>query len=203
VTSPFAPDGGFPPPLSELPPAGFDQAAVDMAYVDAVQTLVDDLKPLELLLADLSPTTPGDDDARLRDMTRQVAESIDRMSNLEPTLYGQLAGADWLSHILSVRIPRLVHAQVTAIDVALTDAGLVSQQQLSRAGKTPGLQRASTPPPAQPQFFSLGGLMTGSALRTRLIKKIYVPLIQQLLKSGLILAGEDLLKQYANAGELV
>ncbi len=204
VTSPFAPDGGFPPPLSELPPAGFDQSAADIAYVGAVQTLVDDLKPLELLLADLSPTTPGDDDARLRDMNQQVAESIDRMSSLEPTLYGQLAGADWLSHILSVRIPRLVHAQVTAIDAALTDAGLVSQQQLSRAGKTPGLQRAATPPPpAQPQFFSLGGLMTGSALRTRLIKKIYVPLIQQLLKSGLILAGEDLLKQYANAGELV
>jgi hypothetical protein len=117
-----------------------------------------------------------------------------QVNALTPSVHGVVKRANVLNHLVSVRIPRVVHAQVNLIARTLEQQGLARlwQEPNLYYGTTAGLHaRQSTRldpeqyyARLQPTFFSLPGMLSATKIRMDIIKDLYVPVIAQLVKAG-------------------
>lgn len=211
----FTPEGGFPPSLSALTAAGFPETSADVAWNTALRNVITTIDAIETVLDRLSPTSPVNDDARLLSLNAQLDARVTALLAIEPTLHGIVKRANVVNQLVSIRIPQLLDAQVTAIDRALRAGGLARRiEPLDRfyaglATASPAGAAGNPLDPAafyaqrQPTFFSLPSLMTATRIHLDIIKRVYAPVMGEVVKGALLLASHDLLLTYTNAGSLV
>lgn len=207
----FAPEGGFPPTLAALTAAGFPETPADVAWNTALRNVIATVASIETVLAQLTPASPVDDDARLAALNGQLETRVAALLAIRPTAHGIVKRASVVNQLVSIRIPRLVDAQVNAIARALRAGGLARGiEPLDRfyAGLGTGATGSPLDPAAfydqrQPTFFSLPSLMSATRIHIDIIKNLYAPVMGEVVKGALLLASHDLLQRYANAGSLV
>jgi len=207
----LAPEGGFLPTLAQLSAAGFPETPADVAWNTALRNVIATLRSLESVYAQLSASSPVNDDARLLALTAQLQTRISALRDITPTLHGVVRRANVVNQLVSIRIPRLLDAQVSAIARALRDGGLArSVEPLDRFyGERSAPLLADARDPAsyygrrQPVFFSLPSLMSANRIQMDLIKDIYFPIMGEVIKGAGILVANNLVRSYTNAGSLV
>ncbi len=212
-TPAFAPTGGFLPTTGDLDAAGFPSTPVDETFADLTEAIVDQLALMQSEIEALTQGSPFDDDARTLQRNTELDQLVDQVVALDPTVHGPVAAASLVNHLLSVRIPALLHADVTRIEAVLQDAGLASQTRdpgrfyaaLDRHGNgptdalaSPGTWYTST----RNAFFTVGGISRAASIQMRIINKVYLPYINQLLKAGLIIALNDLFRAFVDPADL-
>jgi hypothetical protein len=206
----LAPEGGFLPTPAELTNAGFPETPADVAWNTALRDLIATLHATETVYARLSPGGSTDDDARLRALTGQLESRVAAVLAIRPTLHGVVKRANVVNQLVSVRIPRLIDAQVSAVERALRGGGLAHHlQPLDRfyAGLSVPAADGVTPEryysQRQHTFFTLPSLMRATSLHIQIIKEIYAPIIGEVVTSAGLVAANDLLRRFANAGSLI
>jgi hypothetical protein len=205
------PEGGFPPTLAALTAAGYPETPADVAWNTALRNVIATIEAAEAVLAQLSPTSPANDDARLAALNGQLEAQVAALLEIRPTLHGIVKRANVVNQLVSIRIPRLLDAQVSAIARALRAGGLARGiEPLDRFYAGLATPAAGDPlgPAAfygqrQLTFFSLPSLMSATRIHVDIIRNFYAPMIGEVVKGALLLASHDLLQRYATAGSLV
>lgn len=206
----FTPEGGFPPTLATLAAAGFPETPADVAWNTALRDVIETAEAIEVVLAQLTPTSPVDDDARLTALNGQFEARAASLLAIRPTLHGIVKRANVVNQLVSIRIPRLLDAQVGAIGRALRAGGMAGGMEppdrfyanLAEPAGEP-LDPAAFYARRQPTFFSLPSLMSATRIHLDVIKNLYAPIMGETVKGALLLASHDLLQTYANSGTLV
>ena len=207
----FTPEGGFPPTLAALSAAGYPETPADVAWNTALRNVIATIEAIEAVLDQLTPTSPVNDDARLLALNAQLDARVAALLDIRPTLHGIVKRANVVNQLVSIRIPRLLDAQVTAIARALRAGGLARGiEPLDRfyaSLATPAadgvLDPAAFYDQRQPTFFSLPSLMSATRIHLDIIKNFYAPIMGEVVKGALLLAANDFLQTYTNAGSLV
>jgi hypothetical protein len=209
-TPAFAPEGGFPPTAVELTSAGFPETAADVAWNTTLRQLVAKMAETETFLTQLTPAGAQNDDSRLQQLNAEMSALAAALNGLSPSVHGVVKRVSVIQQLVGVRIPRLLHAQIDLIARTLQAQGLARlQQPLDRyyAGLVASGDGLFSPgrfyARRQATFFSLVSMMSASSIRSDIIDSVYMPVIKQLIKAGVILAGNSLLRTFANAGSLV
>jgi len=212
-TPAFAPGGGFLPTTGDLDTAGFPSTPADVSFANLTQAIIDQLALMQSEIESLAQGSPFDDDARTQQRNDELDLLVDQLIALDPTVHGPVAAASLVNHLLAVRIPALLHADITRIEAVLQDAGLASQTRspgrfyaaLDEHDNLPAYGLGS---PAtwygntRNAFFTVGGISRAASIQMRIINKVYVPYIKQLLKAGLIIALNDLFRAFVDPADL-
>lgn len=206
----FAPEGGFPPTLAALSAAGFPETAADIAWNTALRNVIAVIEQTETFLARLTQAGLQNDDLKLQQLNADLETSVNALLAIKPTIHGIVKRANVVNHLVSIRIPRLLHAQVDVIVRTLAEQGLARSVDpleqfygLLAAASRDALDPAAYYATRQPTIFTLTSLMSATRIRSTIIQDVYMPIIGELVRGGLILAGNGLLKAYTNAGSLV
>jgi hypothetical protein len=207
----FTPEGGFAPSLAALTAAGFPETPADVAWNTALRNVIATVKDTEVFLSQLSPAGTQDDDLTLLAFNAQLEARVAALLAIKPTLHGIVKRANVVNQLVSVRIPRLIDAQVSAIDRSLTAQGLARTAESADqfyAGLRPRAAGDVVDPAAfyaTPQlvFFTLPSLMNATRIQMDIIKNVYMPVIGELVRGAVTLAAGDLLQSYTNVGSLV
>ncbi|MDA0738513.1 MAG: PASTA domain-containing protein [Nitrospirae bacterium] len=202
--TPFAPETGFIPSPAEASAAGFP------ATFTEGQELPEIFRKLELAINDnriflerLDPNVGRDDDVRARSLNNQLATGAAAL-NTNVSVGAHVVFQAQYYVLLSRLIPELMVADLDRSIAVLTDAGLLTSTWGEKrfegyASVTPQAFYADT----RDVLFTLGGVMSAGAIRTSLIKSMYIPHITRLLSSTAILAEANALREEQGAQDLV
>lgn len=206
----FAPEGGFPPTLAELSAAGFPETAADVAWNSALRDVIATIQAIETVLVELRPEGTLNDDLRLQQLNGQLETRVAALVAIRPSLHGIVRRANVVNQLVSIRIPRLIDAQVAAIERALGAAGLA--RNVEPLGQFyAGVQAAPADPftPASYYerrrftFFTMPSLMSATRIQMDIIRNVYAPVMREVVKGGVLVTAQDLLRPFRNAGSLV
>lgn len=183
--SPLAPDGnGIPPDPATAIGMGFVAAADDAAFVQGSGLFAQRLAQMSELIGD--PQVPN---AQLFNLNQQLLAAGAQLAQLEPGVPGVLAAHGPVVEVLSHRIPALLAADLDAVRQALIDAGLIGGQAPARMAKA--------------VRFTLAGMLSAVRIRNNIIKKVYKPLLGDVVRAAVILVVGNGLVSYANQGSLI
>jgi hypothetical protein len=210
VSTAFAPEGGFPPTLAALNAAGFPETAADVAWNTALRNVIATVEQTEVFLTHLTQGRPQDDDATLQQLNAELEARVTALMAIRPTVHGIVKRANVVNHLVSIRIPRLLHTQVDVLVRTLAEQGLARTADpldrfygLLAAGPRDAIDPAAYYAQRRPTMFTLASMMSAMRIRSTIIQDVYMPIIGELVRGGLILAGNSLLQTYTNAGSLV
>ena len=155
------------------------------------------LKSSRLFLEGLNPAAGRNDDTRARFLNEQLDTQLSRFTSLTLTRRGTVLFRDALHQVMSVEAPKLVAADLDAILAALRDAGLFAAvPQTPEAFYATLASRELGPMAVRPAFFTVGGLLSASSIRMRVVRKLYFPIVQQVLKNTQNLIAEGLIETF-------
>ncbi len=199
--NPSAPESGFIPTSQEAAAAGFpvgfgESEAGPILYANLEQRIEEAANFLDTL----NPSVGRDDDLRARSINAALQDAITAFMGLDFSV-GARAHFNAESYVLLAHlVPRLVHADLAAmINVLQTNGLLAAREHRGAAQMIASSQFYAT---EQATFFTLGGMMSASAIRSQLIQDLYVPHIKRLVASGLVLAEAQALIAEKDAGPI-
>lgn len=181
--TPMAPSGGMPPDRDTAISMGFVAGADDSAYLQANAALAQSLEQMAQLVAD--PLTP---DVQVFNLNQRLLAQATALQTLEPGVPGVLGALGPTVDLLNHRIPRLLTTDLDAVHQALIDAGLLGPQAPKHMGKA--------------VRFTLAGVLSATRIRNNVIKKVYRPILGDVIRASVILVAQNGLVTYANAGNL-
>ncbi len=181
--TPLAPDGGVPPDRDTAISMGQSPAVDDSAYLAGSAALGQSLAQMAALVA--NPLTP---DIEVFNLNQRLLAQAAGIDGLEPSVPGVLGALGPSVELLNHRIPQMLASDIDAVHQALSDAGLLGPQAPLQMAKS--------------VRFTLAGVLSATRIRGNIIKKVYKPLIGDLIRAAVVLIGENLLLDYANAGNL-
>lgn len=209
VSSAFTPEGGFAPSLATLTAAGYPETPADVAWNTALRHVITAMEQTEGFLAAVTQARPQNDDLTFQQLNADLQAKVAALLAIKPTLHGIVKRANVVNHLVSIRIPRLLQAQVDLIVRGLADEGLTAVPDTvagfyARIDATPVDPLSPTAYYAQrrPTMFTLASMMSATRIRSTIIQDVYRPLLGELLRGALVLAGNNLLQGYTNAGSL-
>lgn len=183
--TPLATEGdGIPPDPETAIGMGFVPGADDSAFVQASGLFAQKLGQMAELIG--NPQVPN---ATLFDLNQQLLAAGAQLAPLEPGVPGVLRGHGPAVEVLSHRIPALLAADMAAVRQALADAGLLGGQAPPRMAKA--------------VRFTLAGMLSAVRIRNNIIKRVYRPLIGDVVRAAVILVAGNGLVSYANQGSLL
>jgi hypothetical protein len=175
---------GVPPDPATAIGMGFLPGADDAAFVQTTGLFAQKLAQMAELIA--NPQVPN---ATLFDLNQQLLAAGAQLAPLEPGVPGVLSGHGPAVEVLSHRIPALLAADLRAVRQALVDAGLLGP--------------AAPPRMAKAVRFTLAGMLSAVRIRNNIIKRVYRPLIGDVVRAAVILVAGNGLVSYANQGSLL
>ncbi len=190
TTPAAAPETGFLPLSAPGAPS-----SNDAAFPQILAGLISQVDETGAFLGTLDPNIARDDDLRNRFLSNALQASVDQFDPELLTRRGSVAFASGLHELLSVSTPELVLAEVDAALSALFDAGLLADNHTSAEFYQQIAHATATDSTIRPTFFTLGGLMSGSAVRMRIIKNYYFPIVKKIVFHMQNLVLEDLIRQ--------
>ncbi len=190
---PFAPTTGFLPNYDQSVAAGFPASFGEIDLLPAnFASVANASQEVIAFLSSLNGAVARDDDVRARALNDVLDQRVDVLRAINMTPGGHIRFKSEINNLVSRIIPQMVVADLDASIQALTDAGLI-------ASASPGAETINSELPetlfaqTRPAFFTLTGLMSASSIRNKIIKKVYVPYIKEVVASGLVLATADAL----------
>ncbi|MEZ5552896.1 MAG: putative Ig domain-containing protein [Pseudomonadales bacterium] len=200
--NPFAPETGFLPNRTQAAgagfPAGFSELAAGVAAFRQVENAINES---QRFLVQLNASASRNDDVRARFLNQQLESAFSSLL-ATPLSVGAQSYFNTESYVLlSHLLPKLLRDDLTRIIGLLVTDGL-----LADAGPSSGHAIASVSAfyaESQPTFFTLGGMMTATAIRTDLIKNLYVPYVTRLISTAGVLSEFDALQQEHEVTPLV
>ena len=146
-----------------------------------------------LFLEALDGAGGRNDDLRAAQLNTAFNVDAETLINTTLTRRAMVLRQSELHELLSVALPRVTAETIDLVVGELRTAGLVAAADSLEASYAP--QPLATPSVAlQPVFFSLGGMVSASSFRMRIVKKLYVPLLKQVVANLQNLAAEGLLR---------
>ena len=122
--------------------------------------------------------------------TPSVMRTVMTWSRATLTLWaaGVLGALGPTVELLSHRIPQMLASDIDALHQALSDAGLLGPTAPLRMEKS--------------LRFTLVGVLSATRIRNNIIKKVYKPILGDVVRAAVILVAGNGLVTYANAGNL-
>ncbi len=197
--NPAAPEEGFLPSFQDAILAGFpasfgelDQGAFFYGNLESA------LENSTSFLQSLNAAVGRDDDIRARALNNTLDAAWSAFAAIDWSVGASVNYSAENYVLLSKLVPELVVADLNATISILQDNGLLAQ--VEGAGvELIALEQRSAPAElfadTRTSFFTLGGMMTASAIRSQLIKDLYVPHITRLMSAGMVLADADALRE--------
>lgn len=120
-------------------------------------------------LNNLNPAVARNDDVRNRFLNQRIASELALFDATGLTINASVVNADELHDLLSLVVPELLLADMNRTIATLTAQGLIASTDTQAVSMT-----------TQPAFFTLGGTMSATAFRSKLIKDLYVPIVKKI-----------------------
>lgn len=185
--NPFAPATGFLPAAQDLgsfSPTFGEQNVLPLRFATLESAIVD----VRTFLERLQAGSTRNDDLRAAFLNTQLQNAGDQLLASSATV-GSRLGFNTQAFVLLARLlPELTSTDLNTSIAVLQDAGLLASTQMDDD--------------TRPAFFTLGGMMSATALRTKIIKDVYVSYLTQVISAGLVLAEADLLLDDAEVGNI-
>ncbi len=202
--TPSAPESGFLPTLQQANDAGFLAGFEELTQLPIIYARVEtSINDSRTFLENLNPAIARDDDVRARFLNTQLEASFAELLNFNVSIAAQMAVKTESYLLFSRQIPGLVVSDLDASIAALEDNGLLVRAPVKGPIAKPGpVSRGDFHADRNNRFFTIGGLMSGSAVRMTLIKNMYVPYITRLISAGLVIAQADALLANSAVGSI-
>ncbi|MFN7976698.1 MAG: PASTA domain-containing protein [Vicinamibacterales bacterium] len=152
-STPFAPTGGFLPTPAQLDAAGYHEAPVDAQWAQALTDANAKFAEVEAYVRQMRLVSPVNDDVRLASCNAQLESVITQVEALTPTLHGTVKYGSLMNHLLSVRVPRLLDAQLERLISTLQQQGLAASARPALDGYLAALD-ASAPTITPSAFYA-------------------------------------------------
>ncbi len=205
-STPFAPEGGFPPTPEELTAAGFPPNADDAVLGTLAENIVNKVEEITTFVRSINPLALNDTvGAQLLFLNTQLQNLIVQLEALNPTVNGITAHSGRLNVLLADVLPSYLHTVVDKINESLKAHGLVAWNMESAdetrfamgyggTAMTPAEFYANV----QPAFFGLIDLMGSTSLQLELVKMLYGEVFKYLENAMITLIANDLLEDFLN-----
>ncbi len=193
-TLPLVLENGFIP----LGAIGTVNGIDDVAFPQALGTALAEIESSRSFLAQLVSGAGRNDDVRSIVLNQRLESALDALVAVNAGPRGFAAERTALHQLMSVGLPALLAEDLDRIITELVNAGLVAQTPAA-ADVMFASQTVADAYLSQPAFFSLGGLMSATRIRSTIIKKFYMPYVRRLVG----IAVQTAMFANAEAGEMV
>lgn len=191
LTPAVAPASGFLPDAIPYFPSTADEW-----FADQVGPTLAALVSSRTFLERLDPAVARNDDIRARFLNQQLEAQLTGFDAELLTRRGTVVFRSELHELLSVELPSLVAADLDVVLGALGDAGLLADARTAAELYARLPDRAPRSLAERPAFFTLGGMVSASSFRMRVVKEFYFPIVKQVVKNLQNLAAEGLLQNF-------
>jgi hypothetical protein len=204
IVTPFAPEGGFIPSLSQIEADGFTETADDVSYRNLLSSILADTADLTAVVAALDPSSVTD--AQLADLesrTNGLSALSIQLQSLNVTPYGLRAAANELTRLITRVIPNLVLVVGQSAIASMDSVGVMAQSPpegfLYRL--TTFIARSVFPRPANAQYiFDIVGKLGLESSQFHVAKGMYEHAMTDLENMLLLMALRQLLAPFEGTG---
>src|SRR5262249_47619284 len=124
-STPFAPEGGFPPTPDELTAKGFPPIPADATLQTVLTALIGKLKATTTFIKSLNPLSlTAADIAQLNAVNTDLETLVAQLASLTPSVNGVVAASSHFQQLLAITLPTAFYALVNKVDELLRLNGL-------------------------------------------------------------------------------
>lgn len=210
-STPFAPEGGFPPTPAQLTARGFGPGPNDYNFDVVTNNLIYYVEQATIFINGINPLAMTDaTGTTLAQLNTNIQTLLNQLKIYTPSLNGVVSSSGNLNKLLSDTIPTYQQALINKVEAALKAYGMAAsagspQEMYAAMGvMSAEAEGGSHQSPEEfygsitPAFFGLVDLMMGSSIQGQLINMMYGQAFTYLENTMILLAANSLLGVYVN-----